>query len=198
MTLDPRVWGAVFPELLGRTNRLGHRPILGFRTNYIAGLATGSGPALCLQSMRGTHQWQPGVNASRCLRGYDNSHQAPARGCTCGFHAWHDLRPLECLDELSASAYVMLRVILVGVAASGTVQIHRRGWRAQFARIVALCDEIPVSYGIEVRPYKLIDAGTAGSLSERYQVPVVALKDLCREMRSAGEFIWEKRNASWP
>jgi len=85
--------------------------------------------------------------------------------------------------------------VLTAVAGSGTVRIHQRGWRAQFARIVAFSDEVPERASIgffgkaRVRGRRVISEATVQALVEKYQVPVVPLTELLDVMRSAGDFV---------
>src|SRR5438067_9690514 len=85
--------------------------------------------------------------------------------------------------------------ILTAVAGSGTVRIHQRGWRAQFARIVAFSDEMPERATIgffgraKVRGHRVISETTVQALVDKYQVPVVPLKELPDVMRAAGDFV---------
>ena len=81
------------------------------------------------------------------------------------------------------------------MAGSGTVRIHQRGWRAQFARIVAFSNEMPErnSFGFfgrtKVRGHRVIGEATVEALAKKYQVPVVPLAELPDLMRAAGDFV---------
>lgn len=95
-------------------------------------------------------------------------HASPAPDCACGIHAWHPRRR-------SGRHVLAARAAVPGVVeASGAVEVHADGFRAQRAR-----------------PYALVDTGWHPALVRRlaatYGVPVVeagspaALVDWCRE-----------------
>jgi hypothetical protein len=121
------------------------------------------------ERLAGPHQtliWPPGGAwlEATCPAG----HVAPARDCDCGVHAWHP-RPR------GASRVVAARVAIPGVVeATGAIEVHEDGFRAQRAR-----------------PYALVLArgrnpGLVGRLAVAYRVPVVeadtpdAVLDWCR------------------
>lgn len=101
---------------------------------------------------------------STCERG----HASPAADCTCGVHAWHPRR------RWARRALAAHRAVPGIVEASGAVEVHADGFRAQRGR-----------------PYALVDTGWHPALVHRlaaaYGVPVVeagtpaALVDWCRE-----------------
>jgi hypothetical protein len=133
--------------------------------------------------MHGRIFWQPGTNIARCL--LRPGHAAPASGCRCGFYACHRLRQLEFwLGAVLRSP----DFVLVGVAGTGTVRIHERGWRAEFARILAFSAEVP---GRNAKPQKRLAERTARALEETYHVPVVPLSKLRDVMLESGEFVEE-------
>jgi hypothetical protein len=85
-------------------------------------------------------------------------------------------------------------LVLTAVAGTGIIRIHERGWRAEFARIVAFSDELPVISlwrlgGAKVSARKVIGSDVARALEKKYQVPVVPLKKLAEVMRGAGDFL---------
>jgi hypothetical protein len=86
-------------------------------------------------------------------------------------------------------------LVLTAVAGTGIVRIHERGWRAEFARIVAFSDELPElvlwRFGDrqKVKGHKVIGSDLAGALEAKYQVPVVPLKKLAEVMGGAGDFL---------
>lgn len=144
MRLDPDVWGNVFPELVppDETQR---RPILGFRLNRVHVVRKLWGkPSVVLRSLGSSgYSWGAGRNEAVCWPSgpvvrRQPRHQAPASGCSCGLYAVHDLNELSTLTLLAQGD-----VVLAGVAGAGIVRVHTRGWRAQFARIVALSIELP-------------------------------------------------------
>lgn len=95
-------------------------------------------------------------------------HDSPAPDCTCGIHAWHPRR--RWAKRVAAAR----RAVPGVVEASGVVEIHAEGFRAQRAR-----------------PYALMDTGRHPALVRRlaaaYEVPVIeagspaALVDWCVE-----------------
>jgi hypothetical protein len=177
VSLDPAIWGTVFPELVRRSKPA--RAILGFRVSRIHA-AGWPETQVSLMSMNGRYFWQPGRNTARCLVARTR-HAAPASGCSCGFYACHRLRPLEFVRTPP-------NIVLVGVAGSGTVRIHERGWRAQFARILAVSDEV---LGRNAQPQKRLAERTARALEATYHVPVVPLNKLPGVMFESGEFVEE-------
>lgn len=67
------------------------------------------------------------------------AHEAPAGDCTCGIYAWHP-RPSsaeEVFSECSRGSNFVAGI----VAAWGAVEVHRTGFRAQYARPVAFVVE---------------------------------------------------------
>lgn len=197
MNLDPRVWGTVFPELLASTVPTRTRPILGFRINRIHIVEDVHRPARLFLMGFGprTYLWEPGKNVATCSgRGIGTSnppiHRAPAAGCGCGLYACRDLAETRWVGSHASEP-----VVLTAVAGTGIVRIHTRGWRAQFARIVAFSDELPeLTAGrfigrAKVRGYKVIGSDVARALEEKYQVPVVPLAKLAEVMREAGDFL---------
>lgn len=197
MKLDPRIWGAVFPELLDSPVPTRTRPILGFRINRIQIVqdAHRSSRLLLMGFGPRTYFWEPGRNVATCSgRGIRTStvptHQAPATGCGCGLYACRDLAETRWVPSIASGP-----VVLTAVAGTGIVRIHTRGWRAQFARIVAFSDELPeLTAGrfigrAKVRGHKVIGSDVARALEEKYQVPVVPLAKLAEVMRAAGDFL---------
>ena len=196
MNLDPEVWGTVFPELVEPTDSMRTRPILGFRINrfQIVRDEHRSSHVFLMGFGPRTYFWEPGKNAATCSkRGVGASdepiHRVPASGCGCGLYACHGLA-----DVLWAFSDDVKPLVLTAVAGTGIVRIHERGWRAQFARIVAFSDELPeltvgrFSGRAKVRIHKMLGQDTALALEEKYQVPVVPLKRLAEVMRAAGDF----------
>jgi len=210
MQLDPDVWGTVFPELRAAAGSAQTRPVVGFRVNRIHFIGNRRSLALTGLGPR-TYFWEPGRNIAVCcgpLSGFGNPvHEAPAAGCGCGLYACHDLGELQLVSRVqSVQRAARLQwtrrfaipddqFVLTGVAGSGTVRIHQRGWRAQFARIVAFSDEIPERTSIrffgrtKVRSQRVLSEATVEALAKKYQVPVVSLTELPDLMRAAGDFV---------
>jgi hypothetical protein len=136
--LDPEVWRPVFPELVGPDDTQ-TRPILGFRINRVQLVRRWLGkPSVVLRGMGPSgYSWEAGRNEAVCWFP-GKRHLAPATNCSCGFYAVHDVDRLSWVTHLDADNFV-----LAGVAGTGIVRVHTDGWRAQFARIVAFCVELP-------------------------------------------------------
>ena len=84
-------------------------------------------------------------------------------------------------------------MMLTGVAGTGTVRIHAKGWRAEFADIVGLSDEVLSSFPYldppdEPKLYKAIDSELAHVVGDKYQVPVLASAQLQELMHGLGDF----------
>ena len=98
----------------------------------------------------------------------DRGHASPAPGCSCGIHAWHPRRRWARRTTAARQAVPGI------VEASGVVEVHADGFRAQRGR-----------------PYALVDTGRHPALVHRlaaaYRVPVVeagspaAVVDWCRD-----------------
>lgn len=90
--------------------------------------------------------WTTGVNVAGCAHGH--GHDAPAGDCTCGLYAFHTVH-----RQLAGEAHVG------AIAAWGDMEVHRDGFRAGRARVLALAD----APGDRVQ-----------RAAERYGVPVLA------------------------
>src|SRR5689334_20714480 len=103
-------------------------PLYGLRTWSVAGT---HGEERLAAPQRGV-AWPAGGDwlVARC--DVDPSHDAPARGCVCGIHAWHPSRR-------AARRVLGRRGVIAGVVeASGAIELHRDGFRAERARPRAL------------------------------------------------------------
>ena len=84
--------------------------------------------------------------------------------------------------------------MLTGVAGTGTVRIHAKGWRAEFADIVGLSDEVLSSFPFPDPPdgrpklHKAIDGALAHIVGDKYQVPILAAAQLQELMHGLGDF----------
>jgi len=96
-----------------------HRELIGFRCWRMPFGAPS------LQAATSNHVWQRGMNEAVC-EGMD--HAAPYPRCRCGLYAFHRPTPLEATPRELAGA----------IAASGDIEVYREGFRAQYARIIAL------------------------------------------------------------
>ena|SRR2546423_773453 len=186
MQLDLRFWDGIFYDG-PRPTSVGTRPVLGFRLNSYSDRG--------LISITDAYTWKPGQNLALC-RSFPTKHHAPGPACTCGFYACRDL--VQLLRGLASGAARLpaQQLIITGVAGRGIVRVHERGWRAQYARIVALCDERPaLVFGQEggriLVGHELLRQEAAPSLGEKYGVPVVPLSELLNAMRSVGDFAEE-------
>jgi hypothetical protein len=86
-------------------------------------------------------------------------HSAPAPGCSCGVHAWHP-RPR------AARRILAVRREVPGIVeASGAIEVHEDGFRAERAR----------PYALLLPPGR--NAALAHRLADAYHVPVVEAAD---------------------
>ena len=101
----------------------------------------------------------------------DPSHEAPAAGCGCGAHGWHPRRA-------TARKVLGYRGLVPGVVeAWGAVEVHRDGFRAQWARPYALV-LLPGRYAKQIR--RLAAAHCADVIEVRRPDDLLAV---CRERR---------------
>ena len=96
--------------------------------------------------------WQPGVNTAACLY---KQHPAPATTCSCGLYA------LASADDDRLRPH---HEAVGAIAAWGDVELHRTGFRAEHAAIVALAlpDDCPPRHAEDLR-----------AAAQRYGVPLV-------------------------
>jgi hypothetical protein len=105
-----------------------------YLTSYYSGVQLGA-----------AHRWRRISNAvttTRCRK--SEVHQAAAVDCSCGLYAYHDLA--TAVHELRT--YYAARhhqpwapeYLLGAVVGTGRILIHKQGWRASRARIVAFSD----------------------------------------------------------
>jgi hypothetical protein len=132
-----------------------HRELIGFRCWRMP-----FGAPL-LQSATSNHAWRRGVNEAICD---SMGHVAPYPRCQCGLYAFHRPTPLGATPRELAGA----------IAASGNIEIYREGFRAQYARIIALA-QIP-GMPVTTRDAKRVAA--------HYRVPLVTWDHL-NELRDA-------------
>jgi len=100
-----------------------------------------------LHSIGRTYHWPSASIEATCLN--SKPHPSPGKDCTCGVYACHSpydeqVRPVVVTARPENSVFGV-------IAASGDIELGHRGFRAQKARIVALC----VSHNIEVLDSKL-------------------------------------------
>lgn len=107
--------------------------VIGFRQWRMRGIE--------LWALRAPDRWRPGVQTAHCA--LDGSHgPEPAKGCTCGIHAWYTPPPR------GASA-ATADLVAGAVALWGTIELHAHGMRAEHAMVVALA--LPFSRGSKRR-----------------------------------------------
>jgi hypothetical protein len=103
-------------------------PIYGLRTWTVAG-APGR------ERLAGPHRsapWPPGGALLEAECSATPAHEPPGTTCTCGLHAWHPRRP-------AARRVCAVRREVPGILeASGAVEVHADGFRAQRGRPHAL------------------------------------------------------------
>jgi hypothetical protein len=83
--------------------------------------------------------WPDGGRAMEATCEVGAGHEAPASDCTCGIYAWHP-RPSSA-EELFAECSRGGSGVAGIVAAWGAVEVHRTGFRAQYARPLAFVVE---------------------------------------------------------
>lgn len=81
--------------------------------------------------------WKSGINKSIC-KNKRSRHDAPGKKCHCGFNAFFDIdQAIEYRQE-----WIERENILIGVVVGwGEARIHKDGWRAEMARVVAVLNE---------------------------------------------------------
>jgi hypothetical protein len=125
--------------------------------------------------------WQPGVNRAAChveqylgLVETPAAHAVPGSACECGFYAHHEpgwrrrgSAPAETPLTLGAMAPRTPGPKVAGaIAAWGDLRVHRDGFRAEYAEIVALVRPRRTSRRLEI------------AAREIYAVPLVEDRDL--------------------
>jgi len=194
MSLDPQVWGGILD--LPHPNRpAGKGQIVGFRLSSVQEDAEEFDQAhVALGSLgAGNSRWLPGVNQATCRAGHGRRHRAPVRECTCGFYAGSDL---VALSRVVGGLGTHEGVVLCGVQAWGRLVVHDWGFRAQFARIVTITDQLPsrVIRTIDGRVIRLltrpsIDCATAGYLTTYYRAHLVPLSEIAAATAQFGDFL---------
>lgn len=115
-------------------------PVAGVRT-WIA--AEDPGGTVALRSLLLPHRaWESATETAACGAGRP-PHPAPSERCTCGLYAWWRLDETAVGQAADAAATALglrsLGAVLGAVVGWGDrVVLHREGWRAGRARIVAL------------------------------------------------------------
>ncbi|MGO9821968.1 MAG: hypothetical protein ACLPTJ_15145 [Solirubrobacteraceae bacterium] len=124
-----------------------------------------------LWPLRANDRWLRGVQTAHCDRAIDHG-PAPAKGCTCGIHAWY-------LPPPRGASAATTDLVAGAVALWGTIELHAHGMRAQYAMVVALA--LPFSRGDKRR--RIIAAAAA------LEVRAVPAHKLQAEALEHGELI---------
>ena len=104
--------------------------VIGYR-GWSIGIRPGNPPILL--SLNGT-EWPYGTIEAACpIHGGEDRHIVPMRGCRCGIYAMTDQ------VRLYTSSFLIYPVV-GKVELFGKVIEHQYGYRAQYARVVSLCD----------------------------------------------------------
>jgi hypothetical protein len=128
-----------------------HRELIGFRCWRMPfGVPS-------LQSTTSNHAWRRGVNEATCD---ESDHAAPNHRCRCGLYAFHQPTPLGAAPRELAGA----------IAAFGDLEVYEDGFRAQYARVIALA-RLPDT------PVTTIEAEVVAA---HYDVPLVTWDHLPR------------------
>jgi len=133
-----------------------------------------------LEPLRGGPSWIPGTNAAVCgaIEPGRERHAAPAPNCECGLNALHSPARDQFEPICEDASFV-----IGGVAAWGAIELHLTGFRAQFARIVAL--ETPPCVDKE-RLRRLRSA------ARRYRAPLVSGDELPEAIKATARFLPEE------
>ena len=135
-------------------------PLIGYRAWHLNKLGE-----LVPWSLSGAGAWLPGVNTAVCHAA--KSHHPPAADCMCGLYALasaRDRRLHGCDDQ-----------IVGAVAAWGDIELHRTGFRAEHAAVVALAEPVDCDYERALRA------------AARYEVPLVPRNELEFTARAFGQ-----------
>lgn len=78
--------------------------------------------------------WRPGNNIAKCNNMLHRQDSVPLTWCTCGFYAYHSVR------QAKASGFGLGSTsVLAVIEASGICLVGPEGFRAQKARVAAIC-----------------------------------------------------------
>lgn len=178
-------------------------PVIGYRSWRIV-QDPFNVPNALTPRFRGSVPWRPGTNTARCQK--DLSHEAPVSDCMCGLYAYHDA-------GLTGADYVNGNVLVGAVVGWGAMEVYADGWRAEYARIVALANtvhsertirEVAALYDVPVLPVAVAVGGRVswsplvreaerhGETLHDSLLPEKVVHELVRairELRSAGAHI---------
>jgi len=144
-------------------------PVIGWRSWRLQQTADG----VALQSLFGSERWEVGITHAICRRCPpwlpDSHHPVPGVSCQCGLYAFGT--PSEAIRHAERQMAMIYAGCRQPAPAAGAivawgrmVQHGRRGWRAQYARPVAL---------LNMGQPLLEDA------ARRYSLPLVSMRGLC-------------------
>lgn len=155
-------------------------------------------------------EWKPGINEAKCKKDYEAEahnrmlsaqlsmsrfstgssydvpkplpwfkkfHAAPHPGCDCGFYAVHELKNAERWNGVQS--------VLGAVTAWGRMEVHRKGFRAQYIQpvLIALPDEVAKDY-----PYA---AELLRECAARYGCGIVRPDELEKAAQQFGQLVPE-------
>jgi hypothetical protein len=127
---------AALPPVLPSAKR--EMPVVGFRAwNFSSKFRVGVGRDVALRSTGVNFHWKPGENHAICSGATSGpgGHVAPDPNCHCGFYV------LANLDEVESHQAVGDGIVVGAVMGWGKVVQHgKEGWRAEYAKIIALLD----------------------------------------------------------
>jgi hypothetical protein len=130
------------------------------------------------------YEWKPRINEAHCRalvlpwfkKPHHNPdhlalHLAPDPDCECGFYALHSIDSSRLQILVSSHQKYNHKYVRGAIAAWGKVQVHREGFRAQYAQIIGFLADDPLSH----------------LFAERYGVGVYKSDDLVVHAQTIGE-----------
>lgn len=149
-----------------------------------------TGDGLALESLFHSAHWTPGhVLKATCRFGCDevpadvdslkhaelNYWNIPVNSMPCGIYAGKSLEQAvtylpSCFRDPAAVTMKRARAVIGKVALSGLVKEHEKGYRAEYAKPVALW--VPVSFGFPVDTWEGDPERAARLLRDAYDIPV--------------------------
>lgn len=148
-------------------------PVVGYRAwNWTQKFKLGYGIKGRLFSTAFQTDWKGGQETAFCMGGSGHPGPAPDPNCACGLYV------LANMDELDDHVSINDSLVVGAVVGWGKVIQHgREGWRAQYARILALLD------------CKFSDAQLKNTreAAKEYKVPVMERDGLERYVREWGD-----------
>jgi hypothetical protein len=153
------------PELPSEKREM---PVIGYRAwGFSSKFRVGVGRDVALKSTGVNYHWLPGDNHALCTGATSGpgGHRAPDQRCHCGFYV------LASLDEVEGHQQVGDGIVVGAVMGWGKVVQHgTEGWRAEYAKIIALLDckyskgqlrntqQAAAAYGVEVKSRDALEA----------------------------------------